>query len=295
MFWNDKMFLKLILMLALTLVATTFIGCSDDDDDDDIGEHVTPWGFVLYDSGVEVARYFQGDLDPDSEIEVPEGGMTGQILVYWIDQDGDMFDPMQTPQLNEGHHHLEVTVQDEAIAGIFRHGGADETEDWEFHVTGQAEGETGLKIALLHHDHYGFKMPEEVWVPIHVHHSDDDTHGPPVGLIVKDEESGDVLVTATDASVQGTLTVAAGSNTDHLIVEFFDANDVHFQPDADHHSLTGEVAHPATAEFESHADDGEPWAFQINGLQAGSTTLVLTLMHESSIGFEAAVIPIQVQ
>lgn len=286
-----KFFRFLVIVL---LVLSVLTGCSDDDEGD-IGDHVTPWGFALYDSGVEVARYFQGQLSTNSLIEVPDDGMSGHILIHWIDADSVEFNPLNRPELNEGHHHLELIVQNENVAGIFRHEGVDEVEDWAFHITGLAEGTTGLHVALRHVDHYGFKMPDQVWVPIEIVHGSGENHGPPVGLVIMEESDGNVLVTVNASGVTGGLTVAAGNNTGHLEVEFFDSNGVHFQPDVPPHSLAGEVDHTALAEFESHAADGEPWTFQINGLQTGSTTLVLKLMHDQVVGYEAAPITIHVQ
>jgi hypothetical protein len=284
--------LILVLLFSLSIYS---INCSNDDDDEDIGEHIQPWGFVLYDSGVEVARYFQGELTDESEIHVHEGEMTGHIAVYFIDKDGNEYDPLEKDELNGGHHSLELTIDNTDVAEIWRHDQG-EGEDWGFHVVGNEEGEAGLQLALVHEDHYGFVMPDDVWVPIHVEHGGGGEHGPPVGLVVKNEESGEVLAISTADSVDGQINVPLGDHTDHLEVEFFDANDVHFHPDVPVHSLAGAIADTTIAQFESHAGDGEPWSFWIHGLQAGDTTLELDLMHDDHIGWGAALaIPVHVE
>ncbi len=282
----------LLLILAISFLGLT--GCQDDDDDDDIGEHVMPWGFVLYDSGVEVARYYQGELEQDSEITVHAGEMSGHIAVYFIDQEGFDFNPVNNDDLNDGHHWLELTMQDTTVAKVWRHD-QDTGEDWGFHAVGAAEGTTGLHIALVHEDHYGFIMPDDVWVPVTVSH-ESDGHGPPVGLVVKDEETGTVLVTATADNVTGQLTVPLNGQTDHLEVEFFDENDVYFNPEVPVHSLAGIIADTNIAEFVSEAGNGEHWVFLLNGLQNGNTTLELDLMHDDHVGWGVALpIPVVVQ
>lgn len=290
---SKNMFKWVLFALVITVIFSV-VGCDDDDNnDEDIGEHIMPWGFVLYDSGVEVVRYFKGTYT--GEIEVHESGMTGHIAVHFLDADSVKFDPADEPGMNEGHHHLEITIQDTSIAGLYRHdqGGG---EDWGFHITGEAVGQTGLHLSLRHEDHYGFQMPSDVWIPIHVEHESGGEHGPPVGLVVKEEDSGTILATATAATVTGEIIAPIGDHTDHLVVEFFDAENRYFQPGVPVHSLMGTVADSTIAQFESHADDGEPWSFWIIGEQAGQTTLELDLMHDDHIGWgDALPIPVIVQ
>ncbi len=171
--------IRITFYLLLTAMMTG-IFCSKDKGED-IGEHVMPWGFALYDSGVEVGRYFKGEFSANSGISISEGSQSGHISVWFLDQDSMEFNPQTTSSLNDAHHELELTVRDTSLASIFRHDQSN-GEDWGFHVVGKSQGLTGLHIALVHEDHYGFIMPDSVWLPITV---TEPQQGPPLPLLDK--------------------------------------------------------------------------------------------------------------
>lgn len=97
----------------------------------------------------------------------------------------------------------------------------------------------------------------------------------PVGLVIETEQ-GSSVVTVENGDVTGRITVAAGSETDHLHVHFLDDEGGEVDPGDDHY-LEGSVADEAIAGIEQHT----PGEFEIHvvGIAPGETMLQLEWMH----------------
>lgn len=144
--------------LALSLCALLFSGCGDDDnpvDDDHNEEHAEALGLIVRNSGAEIVRYENGEVQ--GHIEVGHLKETPLLSIRFIDEDGDLF----TPDADEGFN-LGWEITDESIAEIERH---DEDGSWAFHIVGLEEGETSLVLKLNHFDHADFVSPA---IEIHV-------------------------------------------------------------------------------------------------------------------------------
>lgn len=114
----------------------------------------------------------------------------------------------------------------------------------------------------------------------------------------------DTLVTADTTAVTGGLTVAVDDTLGPIEVWFLDEDGDLFRPEHDdagpldheEHELdiriedgtlaTASLGHEISEEFE--------WAFYLNGLSAGTTTLRVAILHEGHDDFTSALIPLTV-
>ncbi|MGD8307720.1 MAG: hypothetical protein PVF17_13765, partial [Ignavibacteria bacterium] len=149
-----------------------------------------------------------------------------------------------------------------------------------------------IEFFVVHEGHNDFRSGQ---IPVRVEH-DEDAHGEPIGIMLKDEESGDTLVTVNnqDITVTGSIEITAGDTTDHIEVVFFDESGNEFQPEVPDHSITVGSNNTNVAGITGQ-DPGEPFAFKVNGMIAGSTTLTIELLHEGTVEDTFSGIPVNVQ
>ncbi|MCH2663482.1 hypothetical protein MK139_04005 [bacterium] len=245
-------------------------------------------GLVLIDSGVRFFRYFQGVVDTTGglrdHLEAPIG-LTGHWSIKFLDANGTEFAAPTGNELSLGW-----TIADQTLLEVYQDPG--DEGGFEFHLRGLAEGETTVILSVLHDGHSDFST-----LPLSVHiESKTGQHGEPVGVRVKDEESGQVLTEsplAGQGETTGSLTVAQGDSTDHFEAKFFDDKDVEFQPSVPAHSLGIAVADTSLLGFDPPADP-EFWAFRIIGKAAGSTTITLSILHDGDTEETFATIPVAI-
>jgi len=117
----------------------------------------------------------------------------------------------------------------------------------------------------------------------------DHDHEEAAGLVVLAEGSTTPLVTVNAArQVTGALTVRAGEDA-HLEVWFVAEDGDRFQPDGDEHTLDITVANEAIADLHAHGDE-----LHLEGLAAGSTTVVFSILHGNHSDYDSPAIPITV-
>ena len=119
--------------------------------------------------------------------------------------------------------------------------------------------------------------------------SDDDDHHEAVGLVITGQN--DVVLASVDAQrqVTGSLTVPAGEAR-HIEVHFLDEDGDRFQlGDDDEHTLGWEVANESVATVDAH--DGH---LDLDGVAAGSTTVVFSVIHGNHSDYDSPAIPIVV-
>jgi hypothetical protein len=137
-----------VFLLSLTLLAgTMFTGCNNvaANEEEQFEEHF-PVGIVLKMNGQDIVRYENGVTD--DSITVAAGEETALISVYFLDEDGEEFQP------EEAEHSLAWTIEDDTIAEIEQHA---EDGKWSFHVHGVSSGSTTVSFELLHGDHSDFE------------------------------------------------------------------------------------------------------------------------------------------
>lgn len=137
--------------LFLIALATA---CSNSTSSDDDHEHGDAEGFRLVINGNTVVEQLP-DEDITGEFELAPGVETDLITLYFIDHDGEEFQP------EEDEYSLGYEFDDEGIVEFEQH-----TEDgkWSFHLHAEAEGVTNMRLMLMHNDHSDFSSQD-----IHVH------------------------------------------------------------------------------------------------------------------------------
>ena len=272
MFTAKKGLLSKFILLLAALSLIILPACSDDDDNPlaPEEEHFEAVGIIFFSSGIQIAQILRGTAT--GELEAPVGGLSDHISVKFYDEDDNVIDPPENEEMS-----FSWEIEDETVVEVFQHEG--EEGDFEFHLRGLKEGHSDIEFFVLHDDHADYRSGT-----IEVHVEDDShAHGEPVGLKIVDEESGNVLATVNaDGSVTGSLTLAAGTTTDHLEVKFFDEGGVEFQPEAPPHSLGITTANTSVVGITGQEAE-EPWAFKLQGLSAGTTTITLSILHDGAV------------
>ena len=122
---------------------------------------------------------------------------------------------------------------------------------------------------------------------------DDDGTGPEehneaVGMVITNQNNTTLVSVNAARQVAGTLTVAAGA-AQHLSVYFLDEDGDRFQLDGTDHTLDWTVANEAVAAIDSHGDH-----MDLDGVAAGSTTVVFSILHGNHSDYDSPAIPITV-
>ena len=133
------------LFVLLLLAAGTLISCSNSVGGDD-HDHEEPEGFRLKISGQTAVEQLP-DLTMTGSLSLSEGEETDLITVYFIDHDGDEFQP------EDEEYSLGLSVDPEGIVEVEQH---EEDGKWSFHLHGETEGQTTLTLQLLHGTHSDF-------------------------------------------------------------------------------------------------------------------------------------------
>lgn len=119
--------------------------------------------------------------------------------------------------------------------------------------------------------------------------TDPDDHHDAVGVVITDQNNTTLVSVNAARQVTGSLTVAAGAAR-HLEVYFLDEDGDRFQlEDGDEHTLGWTVANENVAVIDSH--DGH---LDLDGVAAGSTTVVFSVMHGNHSDYDSPAIPIVV-
>lgn len=255
-------------------------GCDEDNPVEDQEDHFEAEGLLLKNSGILIADIFQGVTD--DTLIAPEGAISDHMDVTFYNSGKQEINPP-----DDSDKELIWVIDDTDVAEVWQHPG--EEGGYEIHLRGLEEGETHIEFFISHNGHNDFRSGK---FPVRVEHQDG-VHGEPVGLFIKDEDSGNTLVTWASAAVTGSLSVNANDSTDHMEVEFYDANDVEFQPDASEHSITITSQNTSIVEI-TGLEPAEPYAFKIRGVASGSTTITIELLHDGSVEKTYADIPVTV-
>jgi hypothetical protein len=138
---------------TLLLLVSVTAACSNSTSNEE-EEHSEPEGFVLKMNGANIVTQAPGGTI-SGEFELAPGQETDLITLFFLDADGDEFQP-QEDEYSLGHE-----FEDAGIAEFEQH-----TEDgkWSFHIHSEAEGITDLRLMLMHSGHSDFTTQD-----IHVH------------------------------------------------------------------------------------------------------------------------------
>lgn len=146
-------FLPVHTLLAITLFGVFVImGCSNPASSDD-EDHLHPEGAVLQMNGEEILRIEDGEfVSNNTSLEVDSGDETPLITIFFLDHDGNPFQP------EDDHYSLKWDQIDTSIAEIEQH---EEDGKWSFHLVGQSQGESEVRFRMWHEggDHSDFDTP----------------------------------------------------------------------------------------------------------------------------------------
>lgn len=270
-----------IIISSVAALGLLLAGCSKDEDSPVIppADHFQPEGLVILAGGDTVASYFQGVVRPGDTLRAPAANnLSPHWAIRFMNANRQHIAPP-----SGGTHRLGWTIAHNDIAELTR----DPGDEWDFHLRGKAVGTTTLVLRVLHGDHADFvTQPFPVLV-------DSTIHGEVAAILVLDEESGDTLATASSQGVTGGFSVQRDSTTDHAVVYFLDEQNVRFQPEVPPYALGYAVADTSTLDVIPAGVD-EPWAFQLRGKNAGSTTVVFRLLAGSTVEWSSPAIPVTV-
>jgi len=135
--------------LFFVLVGILFISaCNPTGDENDA--HSEPFGLVLLQSGVELAKQQNGTISytSGSSLAVPLGDETPLITLRFLDEDGDQFVP------EEAESSLMWAIDNESVLEVHTHDGDGK---WAFHLEGAGAGSTTIRFLLMHDGHSDFE------------------------------------------------------------------------------------------------------------------------------------------
>lgn len=138
--------------LLFLLVSGLLVACSNSTSSEE--EHSDPEGFRLKMNGQTVVEQLPGGT-LTGEFELETGEETALITIFFLDDDGDEFQP------DEPEFSLGAVFEDEGIAEFEQH---EEDGTWSFHIHAEAEGITEMTLQLMHNGHSDFNTQG-----IHVH------------------------------------------------------------------------------------------------------------------------------
>lgn len=116
-----------------------------------------------------------------------------------------------------------------------------------------------------------------------------DDHHEAAGMVITDQNDVTLVTVSATGQVTGSLTVQAGEGRP-LEVYFVDLDGDRFQLEAgDEHTLGWQVADETVAVIDAHGDH-----LDLEGLAAGSTTVVFRVLHGSHSDYDSPAIPIVV-
>ncbi|MGN8225897.1 hypothetical protein [Gracilimonas sp. BCB1] len=144
---------KVRTVLTLFIFAGILTACSNSTSSDD-HDHSEPEGLRLKMNGQTIVEQLP-DQDITGEFELTPGQETDLITIFFLDHDGDEFQP------EEDEYSLGHEFEDQGIAEFEQHS---EDGKWSFHLHAESEGITDLTLMLMHNDHSDFSSQH-----IHVH------------------------------------------------------------------------------------------------------------------------------
>lgn len=242
------------LFMLLFIISIFQYSCTEKEPTSPDKEHFKAYGFILETSGVTYMKVFRGQIDPQYNqfIEVAAGTMTDHLEIIFLDEDGKKLSPPK-----DKDHSFGWNIADTNIAKVHRHG-----EEWEFHIVGVKPGETTIEFLVLHNDHPDFRSPK---ITIKVTKIEIAT---PVSFKILEEDTKEILATFDkNGVIEGGIIIEYPNKTDHLLIEFYDANDNKIAIPSPPYSLKLKFSDETIVKA-----NVELWEFTLTPLKYGSTS-----------------------
>lgn len=143
--------------LVIAMLAFTVISCSEDDPVSDQHDHAEADGMVIKSNGNIILKIDEAEIDPNyfEKLSIKENSTMSDLEVFFIDHDGDEFQP------HDEDKSFGWVIGDESILQLI----PDSENMWQFDLEGLKEGMTDLEIRILHNDHPDFKTPK---IPVEI-------------------------------------------------------------------------------------------------------------------------------
>lgn len=150
---NSKIFTAFKTLFTFLLLISFTVACNNATSGEE--DELHPDGFRLKLNGETVIEQLP-DQSLTGEFNLATGEETDLITIWFLDHDGDEFQP------EDDDYSLGYTIEDENVVVFEQH-----TEDgnWSFHLEGQSEGTTTLDLRLLHGNHSDFTAND---IPVNV-------------------------------------------------------------------------------------------------------------------------------
>jgi hypothetical protein len=108
------------------------------------------------------------------------------------------------------------------------------------------------------------------------------------------EAGGSTLHSQFQGRIYGTLTVSEGATVTGIEVKWLDVDSMHVAPEPDcDQTLRWQITQPATIGITA-SGGGNPWAFDLEGKQVGSTTFQVQIFHSDHADFTSLPITVDV-
>ncbi|MTI86388.1 MAG: hypothetical protein FH748_00310 [Balneolaceae bacterium] len=151
---NYTLFSAVKTAFVLSFVLFTISSCSNSTANEE-EEEIHAEGFVLKMNGQNVIEQLPGQ-EISGQFNLTVGQETDLITIYFIDDEGDQFQP------EEDEVSLSSQFSTSGVAEFEQHA---EDGTWSFHLHGESGGSTQLTLKLLHGDHSDFTTKP---IPINV-------------------------------------------------------------------------------------------------------------------------------
>lgn len=282
--------LKHIYALSIISLLTGFTTSCSDETSPVIPptEHFEPEGWVVRDATTKpVLVIWQGVIQtswnslpvPDT-LYAPLNALSDHFTVKFLDINKNIINPP-----TDADHEFSWVITDTSKLSIIR----DNPTDWAFHLKGKTISATTLELQVLHVGHVDVKTPK---IPVIIR-EDTTAYGEPIGLRLSNEADGIVLASATNLNSTGSLDVQKDSLTDHIEVEFYDAQNRFLQPEFPLHTLDFTIVNASIVQIIPEAS--EQWVIRVKGLTTGSTTVIFKLLVSGNTEFVSFSINVNVQ
>ncbi len=276
------------ILIFLFIVSLLISSCKENDTPSEPQTpHFEAEGLIIQDATKKIIfAVFQGNLLKDfngnklmDTLIAPLNALSDHYSVKFLDANKNIINPPA-----DDDHSFGYDITDKTILQIIQ----DDPKDYAFHLKGLKSGTTTIELRVNHNGHPDFKTPK---IPVKVI-VDTTKHGEPVGVILSYEENGLEIVNATD-KISNKNIVIPKDTTDHIKIEFYDANGKKFQPEYPLHNFTLEILDNTIVSYIKEAD--EPWVLRFVGKKLGQTQFKIKLLVNGVAEFTTANINIEVR
>ncbi|MCA9783244.1 MAG: hypothetical protein KDC10_09405 [Calditrichaeota bacterium] len=147
-------FQRAVALLAIAVVATTLVGCSDDDTHAE-EEHLDATGSALVFEGDTLVKATSGNAsDVSGLVTLAMGDTLGPCQVLFLSDEGAWFIPEE--EEGEAHAEHEHGLEIRSTGGFSGFGDA---ETWQVWFVPSAVGTGSFRLAVLHEGHDDYVSP----------------------------------------------------------------------------------------------------------------------------------------